>query len=100
MSPPIATEVQGTMDTQVATFADKLSVNGVPARRSKGTKIGLGIAAHASSDMFKGPVSIPRATEALLTDAPRIMESQKPRDGIVSPSVTRSAESEHRNADG
>lgn len=56
MAPPTATEPQGAMDTQIATFSDKLSVNGVPARRSKGLKFGGGIAAHASSDMFKNPV--------------------------------------------
>ncbi|KAL6715752.1 Aromatic/aminoadipate aminotransferase 1 [Lecanora helva] len=55
MVPPVATDVQGTMDTQAATFSDRLSVNGVPARRSKGPKIGGGIAAHSSSDMFKSP---------------------------------------------
>ncbi len=47
------------MDTQIATFSDKLSVNGVPARRSKGSKMSGGIAAHASSDMFKSPVAAP-----------------------------------------
>ena len=56
MVPPVATDVQGTMDTQIATFSDRLSVNGVAARRSKAQKISGGIAAHASSDMFKSPV--------------------------------------------
>jgi len=46
------------MDTQIATLVDRLSVNGVAARRSKAPKIGGGIAAHASSDMFKNPVSL------------------------------------------
>lgn len=56
MAPPVATDVQGIMDTQIATLSDRLSVNGVPARRSKAPKIGGGVAAHASSDMFKSPV--------------------------------------------
>lgn len=56
MVPPTALEVQSTTDTQIATFSDKLSVNGVTARRSKAPRIGGGIAAHASSDMFKSPV--------------------------------------------
>ena len=56
MVPPTALEVQSTTDTQIATFSDKLSVNGVPARRSKAPKINGGVAAHASSDMFKSPV--------------------------------------------
>ncbi|KAK4698082.1 hypothetical protein P7C71_g90, partial [Lecanoromycetidae sp. Uapishka_2] len=56
MAPPAATEPRATMDTQIATLVDRLSVNGVAARRSKAPKIGGGIAAHASSDMFKNPV--------------------------------------------
>ena len=56
MVPPTALDVQAATDTQIATFSDKLSVNGVPARRSKAPAIGGGIAAHSSSDMFKSPV--------------------------------------------
>ena len=56
MVPPTALDVQGTTDTQIATFFDKFSINGVAARRSKAPAIGRGIAAHASSDMFKSPV--------------------------------------------
>lgn len=56
MVSPTALEVQSTTDTQIATFSDKLSVNGVAARRSKAPRIAGGIAAHASSDMFKSPV--------------------------------------------
>ncbi len=56
MVPPTALDVQSTTDTQIATFSDKLSVNGVAARRSKAPVISGGIAAHASSDMFKSPV--------------------------------------------
>ena len=56
MVPPTALDVQAATDTQIATFSDKLSVNGVPARRSKAPAIAGGIAAHSSSDMFKSPV--------------------------------------------
>lgn len=58
MLTPTALDVRSTTDTQIATFSDKLSVNGVAARRSKAPRMGGGIAAHASSDMFKSPVSI------------------------------------------
>ncbi len=61
MVPPTALDVQSTTDTQIATFSDKLSINGVPARRSRAPKISGGLAAHASSDMFKSPVSTPSA---------------------------------------
>ena len=57
MAPPTAIEPQYLSDTQPATFSDRLSVDGVPARRAKATKITGGVAAHASSDMFKSPVS-------------------------------------------
>ena len=56
MVPPTALDVQAATDTQIATFSDKLSVNGVAARRSKAPPISGSIAAHASSDMFKSPV--------------------------------------------
>ena len=56
MAPPAATEPRATMDTQIANIVDKLSVNGVAARRSKAPKMSGGIAAHSSSDMFKSPV--------------------------------------------
>lgn len=59
MAPPSAIEVpdvQAVSDTQTATFADRLSVDGVPARRSKAAKMSGGIAAHASSEMFKSQV--------------------------------------------
>lgn len=58
MVPPSALDVRSTTDTQIATFSDKLSVNGVAARRSKAPRIAGGIAAHASSDMFKSPVRL------------------------------------------
>ena len=46
---------QSVTDTQTPTISGPLSVNGVAARRSKAPKMPGGIAAHASSDMFKGP---------------------------------------------
>lgn len=55
MAPPSALDMGGISDTQIATFTDKLSVNGIPARRSKAPKMPVGIAAHASSDMYKSP---------------------------------------------
>ena len=58
MVPPTTLDVQGMTDTQIATFSDPLSVNGVAARRSKVPKISGGVAAHASSDMFKSPVRV------------------------------------------
>ena len=56
MAPPIAIDLGGSSDTQTATFADtaKLTVNGVPARRKQAAPISGGIAAHCSSEMFKG----------------------------------------------
>ena len=59
MAPPTAIDLQSISDTQTATFSGPLSVNGVPARRAKNPKVSGGIAAHASSDMFKSPVSLP-----------------------------------------
>lgn len=57
MAPPMAIDLQSVGDTQVATLFGPLSVNGVPARRAKAPKMSAGIAANASSDMFKSPVS-------------------------------------------
>lgn len=51
-------DVIGISDTQSITFSDRLSVNGVPARRSKAPVMNGGVAAFASSDMFKTPVCI------------------------------------------
>ena len=56
MAPPSAIDVQGVSDNQAVTFSDPLSVNGVFTRRAKAPKMSGGLAAHASSDMFKGPV--------------------------------------------
>ena len=53
---PSAIDPQAIADTQAAAFIDRLSVNGVETRRSKAPRIGGGIAAHASSDMFKSLV--------------------------------------------
>lgn len=61
MVPPTAIDVQAATDTQAATFYDKLSVNGVAARRSNAPAISGGLAAPASSDMFKSPASSPNA---------------------------------------
>ena len=61
MVPPTALDVQAATDTQIATFTDKLSVNGVAARRSNAPAINGGIAALASSDMFKSPASSSKA---------------------------------------
>ena len=38
--------------------SDPLTVKGVPNRRGKGLKFNLGVAAHASSDMFKSPTVV------------------------------------------
>jgi len=56
MSPPSAIDPQAATDTQAATVSDRLSVNGVEARRSKTPRISGAVAAHASSEMFKSPV--------------------------------------------
>ena len=61
MTPPAATNTnrlisQGITDTQIATIkTDRLSINGVSARRSKAPPLSGGVAAHTSSDMFKSP---------------------------------------------
>ncbi|KAL8711918.1 MAG: hypothetical protein Q9225_007033 [Loekoesia sp. 1 TL-2023] len=55
MSPPSAIDVEAVTDTQAATFIERLSINGVQARRSKHPPVSTAIAAHASSDMFKSP---------------------------------------------
>ena len=90
MAPLMATDIQSTMDTQIATFSDGLSVNGVAARRSKAPKMVGGIAAHASSDMFKGPVRL-SPTPGLKGDGltyNRDAENQKLKGGIVRSSTT------------
>ena len=57
MAPLSPIDLGGISDTQTATFADsaKLSVNGIPARRKQAAPMSGGIAAHCSSEMFKGP---------------------------------------------
>ena len=56
MAPPMATDTQTTMDTQITNLSVGLTIDGVTARRSKAKQMNWGIAAHTSSDMFKGPV--------------------------------------------
>ncbi|KAL9097366.1 MAG: hypothetical protein Q9163_006351 [Psora crenata] len=52
----VALTMQIAADTQIATVqSDRLSVNGVTARRSKAPKLAGGIAAHTCSDMYKSP---------------------------------------------
>ncbi|KAI4139924.1 MAG: hypothetical protein L6R39_006047 [Caloplaca ligustica] len=55
MPPPSAINVEAASDTQAAVFIDKLSINGVQARRSKAPPVSRVVAAHGSSDMFKSP---------------------------------------------
>lgn len=55
MPPPSAIDVEAVTDTQAATFIERLSINGVQARRSKHPPVSTAIAAHASCDMFKSP---------------------------------------------
>lgn len=54
----MAIDALGITDTQIATLSGPLSVNGVASRRAKAPKMSGGIAAHASSDMFKSPVRL------------------------------------------
>ncbi|KAL8934376.1 MAG: hypothetical protein Q9216_005942 [Gyalolechia sp. 2 TL-2023] len=55
MPPPSAIDVEAVTDTQAATFIERLSINGVQARRSKNPPVATGLAPYASSDMFKTP---------------------------------------------
>ncbi|KAL8776794.1 MAG: hypothetical protein Q9213_008131 [Squamulea squamosa] len=55
MPPPSAFDVEAATDTQAATFIERLSINGVSARRSKAPAVSTGLATYASSDMFKSP---------------------------------------------
>ena len=52
----MATDTQTAMDTQITNLSVGLTIDGVTARRSKAKQMNWGIAAHTSSDMFKGPV--------------------------------------------
>jgi hypothetical protein len=45
-------------DVEGLVVPDPLTVNGVPGRRAKSQKISLGVAAHASSDMFKSSTGV------------------------------------------
>ena len=70
---PSAIEPQAIADTQAAAFVDRLSVNGVETRRLKAPKFGQGVAAHASSDMFKSlvwpTISRKMGSQRLVTDS-------------------------------
>ncbi|KAL9598926.1 MAG: hypothetical protein Q9219_004192 [cf. Caloplaca sp. 3 TL-2023] len=55
MPPPSAIDVEAATDTQSAVFVEKLSINGVQARRSKHPAVSTAVATYASSDMFKSP---------------------------------------------
>lgn len=55
MPPPSAIDVEAVTDTQAATFFERLSINGVEARRRKNPPVATGLAPYASSDMFKSP---------------------------------------------
>ncbi|SLM40106.1 aromatic aminotransferase [Lasallia pustulata] len=57
MAPPTAidTNVQGVTDTQAIVMPDPLTTENVAGRRLKVPKMSLGVAAFASSDMWKTP---------------------------------------------
>ncbi|KAI4133056.1 MAG: hypothetical protein LQ341_006205 [Variospora aurantia] len=50
-----ANEVEAVTDTEAAVFLERLSINGVRARRSKNPAVSPAVAATGSSDMFKSP---------------------------------------------
>lgn len=53
----LVNQVPSVTDTQAATIStSRLSVNGVPARRAKAEKLSGALAAHTSSNVFKGSV--------------------------------------------
>ena len=58
MAPPMATNSQTTMDTHITDLSAGLTIDGVAARRSKAKQTNWGVAAHTSSDKFKGPVRV------------------------------------------
>lgn len=51
-----ASEVPAATDTQAMILLDHFSVDGVAARRAKAPALSGGVAAYASSDMFKSDV--------------------------------------------
>lgn len=55
MAPPSAIDPPAAADTFAPTFIERLNVNGVPSRRSKGAILPKGLAPATSSDVFKGP---------------------------------------------
>lgn len=78
MSPPSAVDVLAATDTQALTFSDHFSVNGVSARRAKAAAISDGVAAHATSDMFKSPVGFCMSNGFHLGDLMRYQDDGKP----------------------
>lgn len=86
MAPPSAIDIEGVTDTQAIVLPDPLTINGVSARRTKAGKFAAGTAAFASSDQFKSDVSIFFSSYKSSTDLRRHLESQRQKDGIVSPS--------------
>ncbi|KAL8745086.1 MAG: hypothetical protein Q9190_002733 [Brigantiaea leucoxantha] len=55
MSPPSALDVEAVSDTQAVSFVERLNVDGVAARRNKAPPVATGVAAYATSEMFKSP---------------------------------------------
>ncbi len=60
MAPPSAIDVEvwPLTDVEGIPLPDPLTVNGVPGRRGKSQKFSVGVAAHASSDMFKSQSAV------------------------------------------
>ena len=58
MSPPSALDVEAVSDTQAVSFVERLNVDGVAARRNKAPPVATGVAAYATSEMFKSPVLV------------------------------------------
>lgn len=54
MAPPSAIDPPTGVDTYATTFIERLTINGVPSRRSKAPAIPTGLAPATSSDVFKG----------------------------------------------
>ena len=78
-------DVQAADDTHAATMIEALSINEVPARRTKGAPMARGVAPHTSSDMFKGPVSGFDVSRERTDARDSNTISPKPSDGTVSP---------------
>lgn len=82
MVPPAAIEIEAIEDTEAITLPDPLTIDAVSARRAKAGKLVAGTASSASSDVFKGVVSIISLSE-IRSDDFRPAESPKRKDGIV-----------------